>query len=144
MVQTEVDLQVLKVVVDKLDQTLDKIVESTNAVSKLLAVHADKIQHLEKDQDDTNKELKDMYSKMEKNTKEILNELKDMEIRIEDRIDETKDQSSEQHKALSDKVDRLDVRIAELEKWRWYIAGAFALIGFVISKSELFLSFIKH
>lgn len=144
MAQNEVDLQVLKVVVDKLDQTLDKIVESTNAVSKLLAVHVDKIQHLEKDQDDTNKELRDLYSRMEKNTKEILSELKVMEERIEDRIDETKDLSSEQHKTLSDKVDKLDVRIAELEKWRWYIAGGLAFIGFLLSKSELFLNFLKH
>lgn len=144
MAQNEVDLQVLKVVVAKLDETLDKISESTNTIGKLLAVHADKIQHLEKDQDDTSKELKEMYSKMEKNTKEILAELKDVESRIETRIDETRDQSSEQHAALSVKVDRLDSRLQELEKWRWYIAGGLALLAFIISKSELFLGFLKH
>ena len=144
MVQNEIDLQVLKVVVAKLDETLDKISESTNTIGKLLAVHADKIQHLEKDQDDTNRELKEVYSKMEKNTKEILEELKDMESRIEDRIDETSKQSSSQHKVLSDKVDSLDARLAELEKWRWYIGGGLALVAFIISKSELFLSFLKH
>lgn len=144
MAQTEVDLEVLKVVVNKLNETLDKIVESTNTVSRLLAVHADKIQHLEKDHEDTNKEIKDLYTKMEHNTKEILEELKDMEERIEYRIDETKDLSSEQHKSLSDKVDRLDSRIQELEKWRWYVAGGLGLLAFLVSKSELFSGFLKH
>ncbi|CAB4127362.1 hypothetical protein UFOVP84_149 [uncultured Caudovirales phage] len=144
MVQNEIDLQVLKVVVNKLDETLEKISESTNTIGKLLAVHADKIQNLEKDQDVTNKELKEVYNKMEKNTKEILQNLKDMESRIEDRIENNNTQSSNQHAVLSNKVDKLDERLKELEKWRWYIAGSLGLIAFVLTNSESVFNFLKH
>ena len=138
------DIKVLQVVVAKIDETIEKISESTYTVSKLLAVHNERINNLEKDNDDTNKEIKDITDRMEKNTKEILKELSSMEERIEDRIDETREQSTDQHKALSEKVDKLDTRLNELEKWRWYIGGGLALIAFVIGKSDLFLSFLKH
>ena len=142
--QNDVDLQVLKVVVSKLDETLDKISESTNAIGKLLAVHVDKIQHLEKDQDDINKEIREMYTKLDKTTKEILDKMDSLEKDIDDHIDEVSKQSTHQHEALSEKVDKLDDRLKELEKFRWYVAGGLALIAFIISKSELFLGFLKH
>ena len=142
--QNDVDLQVLKVVVSKLDETLDKISESTNAIGKLLAVHVDKIQHLEKDQDDTNREIKEMYTKLDKTTKEILDKMDDLEHDIDHHIDEVSRQSTEQHFDLSKKVDGLDARLKELEKFRWYVAGGIALLGFIITKSDLFLGFLKH
>ena len=142
--QNDVDLQVLKVVVSKLDETLDKISESTNAIGKLLAVHVDKIQHLEKDQDDINKEIREMYTKLDKTTKEILDKMDDLEQDIDHHIDEVSRQSTEQHNDLSKKVDGLDARLKELEKFRWYVAGGIALLGFIITKSDLFLGFLKH
>ena len=142
--QNDVDLQVLKVVVSKLDETLDKISESTNAIGKLLAVHVDKIQHLEKDQDDTNREIREMYTKLDKTTKEILDKMDSLEKDIDNHIDEVSKQSTHQHEALSEKVDKLDDRLKELEKFRWYVAGGIALLGFILSKSELFLGFLKH
>ena len=144
MAQSEIDIEVLKVVVNKLDETLEKISESTNAIGKLLAVHADKISNLEKDQDDTNKEIKDMYSRLDKTTKEILDKMDSLEHDIDQHIDEVSKQSTHQHEALSDKVDKLDDRLKELEKFRWYVAGGLALITFIISKSDLFLGFLKR
>lgn len=142
--QNEVDLQVLKVVVNKLDETLEKISESTNVIGKLLAVHEDKIQHLEKDQDNTNTEIKSMYRRIDETTKEILEKMDTLESDIDKHIDEVSRQSTQQHQDLSTKVDKLDDRLKELEKFRWYVAGGIAFLAFVISKSELFLSFLKH
>ena len=142
--QSEIDLQVLKVVVSKLDETLEKISESTVVIGKLLAVHEDKIQHLEKDQDYTNKEIKSMYNRIDETTKEILEKMDILESDIDNHIDEVSRQSTQQHLDLSNKVDKLDDRLKELEKFRWYVAGGIAFLVFVISKSELFLSFLKH
>jgi hypothetical protein len=144
MIQNDIDLQVLKVVVNKLDETLEKISESTNTIGKLLAVHVDKIQNLEKDQDDTHRELKEVYIKMEKNTKEILEELNNIEMRIEDKIDDTNKQSSLQHKILSEQVNKLDSRISELEKWRWFVAGGIGILILALSNSGAFFEFLKH
>jgi chromosome segregation ATPase len=138
------DIRVLQVVVNKLDETIEKISESTHAVSRLLAVHDERIDNLERDTDDANQEIKLLTEKMEKTKNEIISKMQDTEIRIENKISESKDQSTLQHKQLSDKVDQLDARIKDIENWRWYIAGGLAVFGFLISKSELFLSFLKH
>lgn len=140
--QTEVDLQVLKVVVSKLDETLDKISESTISINRLLTVHDGRIEHLEKDTEDNNRELKDLYFRMENNTKEILKEMKEVESRIENQLEQASDQSSSQHKSLSDKVDKLDERIGQLEQWRWYVAGGLALVAFLITNSATVSKFI--
>jgi predicted nucleic acid-binding Zn-ribbon protein len=137
--QSDIDLQVLKVVVAKLDETLEKISESTNTIGKLLAVHDGRINSLEKDTEDTNKEIKDLYTKMETNTKDILKEISDVEIRIENKLERASDQSCEQHKSLSSKVDGLNTRLEDLEKWKWYISSAIVIITFIISNKDILL-----
>lgn len=141
--QDQVDIQVLKVVVSKLDETLDRISESTESIGKLLAVHDQRINGLERDNADTNKEIRDLYDKMEDRTREIINKMEDMEEKIEDKISESKNQSSEQHANLASKVDKLDTRIDELEKWKWYIMGAIVVVGFILKNPEAITKLIQ-
>jgi len=129
--QTETDVQVLKSVVNKLDQTLDKIAESTNNIGRLLAVHDERIGNLEKDTEDAHDDIKDLYKKMEHNTKDILKEMGNVETRIESKLDTASKQTTTQYKSLSTKVDALDSRLNELEKYRWYIGGIIAVVLFV-------------
>lgn len=139
----EIEIQVLKSVVTKLDQTLDKISESTNTIGRLLAVHDERINNLEKDNNDANKDIKDLYGKMENNTKEILKEISAVENRIEDKLEKASEQSCEQHQALSSKVDNLDDRMNEMERWKWYIIGALTLITFLVTNVDRIISFIR-
>lgn len=139
----EIEIQVLKSVVTKLDQTLDKISESTNTIGRLLAVHDERINNLEKDNNDANKDIKDLYGKMENNTKEILKEISAVENRIEDKLEKASEQSCEQHHALSSKVDNLDDRMNEMERWKWYIVGALTLITFLVTNVDRIISFIR-
>ena len=134
--QDQIDIGVLKVVVNKLDETLEKISESTVSVQKLLAVHDERIDGLARDNADTNQEVKELYSKMEDRTKEILHKMDDVESRIEKKISDSKEQSTLQHAALSSKVDRLDGRLSELERWKWYVAGALVLLAYIITNVE--------
>lgn len=141
--QDQIDIAVLKVVVEKIDETLEKISESTNTISRLLAVHDDRIHYLEKDYEDTNKDIKDLYSKMENNTREILKEINQVETRIEDKLENASKQSSDQHQALSNKVDGLDTRLNELEKWKWYVVGAMAVSVVVFTNADTFINVLK-
>ena len=140
--QDQVDIQVLKVVVSKIDETLDRISGATESIGKLLAVHDQRINGLERDTADTNKEVRDLYDKMEDRTREIIHKMEDMEEKIEDKISESKNQSSEQHLLLSQKVDKLDSRIGELEKWKWYIMGAIGIATYLISNIDSIHSLI--
>jgi len=75
---------------------------------------------------------------MENITKDILKEMSQVETRIEDRLEKASEQSSDQHDLLSKKVDHLDNRISEIEKWKWYVVGAVAVLVFVISNVKGF------
>lgn len=134
--QDQIDIGVLKVVVNKLDETLEKISESTVSVQKLLAVHDERIDGLARDNADTNQEVRELYSKMEDRTKEILHKMDDMELRIEKKITDSKDQNSRQHTSLSSKVDRLDTRLSDLEKWKWYVLGMTGIVIFIITNID--------
>lgn len=141
--QDQIDIAVLKVVVDKIDETLEKISESTNTIGKLLAVHDDRIHYLEKDYEDTNKDIRDLYSKMENNTKDILEKMSDVEQRIEDKLETASKQSSDQHQSLSKKVDGLDTRLNDLEKWKWYVIGGIGVTIFFITNIDKFTTTLK-
>lgn len=143
MSTNEIELQVLKSVVTKLDLTLDKISESTNTIGKLLAAHDERLGHLEKNDSERYKDVKDLYSKMENITKEILKEMNQVESRIEDKLEKSFEQSADQHDLLTKKVDQLDDRINEIEKWKWYVVGSVAVIIFLVSNLDNLTSIIS-
>lgn len=134
--QDQIDIQVLKVVVNKIDETLDKISQTTETIGKLLAVHDQRITGLEKESVDTNHEVRELYNKMEDRTKEILHKMDDVESKIEKKISDSKDQSTIQHASLSTKVDKLDARLSDLERWKWYVAGALLVLMYIITNVD--------
>jgi DNA anti-recombination protein RmuC len=143
MATNEIELQVLKSVVTKLDQTLDKISESTNTIGKLLAAHDERLGYLEKNDSERYQNVKDLYSKMENITKDILKEMSQVETRIEEKLEKSSEQSSNQHSLLTEKVDQLDNRINEIEKWKWYVLGSIGVLLFLITNMDGLISISK-
>ena len=143
----EVELEVLKSVVKKLDSSLDKITEVSNSISKLLAVHDERLGSLEKISDKREDEIKDLHSRITTQTREIFDKLESMEARIERRIGESGNKSSAQHERnnaeMKAEIQKISERITLLEGWRWYVLGASAVVGWIISKYGDLSSFLK-
>lgn len=137
----EVELEVLKSVVNKLDSSLEKISEVSNSIAKLLAVHDERLDSIEKHGDKKEEEIKDLHSRITTQTREIVEKLENMEKRIEDRIKQNTDNSTSQHLSMQAKVEtemkKIDGRLKELEKWRWYILGVAAGLALVFSNSSV-------
>jgi len=77
----------------------------------------DKVQKLMEDRrSETNHDLKDVYSK-----------ISDVETKIMDEIHSMRDDMKKQHEEERKKI-------AELDKWRWMVMGAAAVIGWLASK----------
>lgn len=77
----------------------------------------DKVQKLMEDRrNETNHDLKDVYSK-----------IADVETKIMDEIHSLRDDMKKQHE-----VER--GKIADLDKWRWMVVGAAAIVSWVISQ----------
>lgn len=134
----EVEVEVLKSVVKKLDSSLDKITEVSNSIAKLLAVHDERLGSLEKTNDKREDEIKDLHSRITTQTREIFDKLELMETRIERRISESSSTTSAQHIKINDdmknEIKKIADRIQVLESWRWYVLGAAAVAGWILSR----------
>ena len=135
---SDVEVQVLKQVVFKLDASLDKISEVSYSIGKLLAVHEERLDSLEKVADKRGDEVKDLYSRITVQNKEIVEKLDAMEDRIEARITASATTTTLQHERINiemkAEIQKISARITILETWRWYIIGAAAVAGWLLSR----------
>ena len=97
-----------EVMMRKIDEAIQIMGKTSQNISKMLAVHEEKIEHCGK--------ADEMISNM---------------------IDEMKKENKEQHKEVSEKIQSLETKLEELAKFRWIIAGAAILLSFVVSQSHM-------
>lgn len=137
----EVELEVLKSVVNKLDSSLEKISEVSNSIAKLLAVHDERLDSLEKTGDKRESEIRDLHSRITTQTREIVDKLESVEKKIEHRMKENSEASTVAHNKIREEIktelSSLDARLKLQENWRWYIIGVSAAIAFIISNSSV-------
>ena len=142
----ETELEVLKTVVNKLDSSLEKISEVSNSIGRLLAVHDERIGQLERVSESKEAAIKDLHSRITTQTKEIVDKIAALEKNIEERMKETSKLTKEQHRQIQDEievdVEKLDRRIGVIERWRWYLMGGAAAIGYISGHADL-LKFLK-
>jgi ABC-type transporter Mla subunit MlaD len=143
----EVELEVLKTVVTKLDSSLEKISEVSNSIGRLLAVHDERIDQLEKSSDKRSDEIKELHSRITTQTREILEKItsleKNMEDRMRDNANSTKLQHQDIQKEIKQDIIKLDDRIGIIERWRWYLMGGAATIGFAAGNMLDWIKFLK-
>ena len=92
----------------KIDEAIQIMGKTSQSISKMLAVHEEKIENCGKT-DET----------------------------ISNMIREMKEENKEQHNKVSEKIQSLEVKVEELGKFRWIIAGAAILLSFVVSQSHM-------
>lgn len=126
----EIDLEVLKSVVNKLDSSLEKISEVSNSIGKLLAVHDMRLGHLERNNDIRLDEIKDLYAKFDTHAKELLEKIDKVEQNIETKMAEQTVEHATAHKEIDKRVD-------VLERWRWYIMGIAVSLGYLLGHLDV-------
>lgn len=124
------DVSNIQGLLSRLDTAIDKIADVSTGINQILAVHEQSISHLED-------EVQERKRLAEKET-ELLHQ------RISDMKEESAKHHKENHAAVMSKLDKLDNemttelksisgRVTMLEKWRWYLVGAGAVILLIIS-----------
>ena len=143
----ESEIEVLKSVVNKLDSSLEKISEVSNNIGRLLAVHNERLDQLEKVSDQRNDDIKELHSRITTQTREILEKIISLEKNMEERMRESAKASKEQHeniqKEIQADVNKLDDRIEVVERWRWYLMGGAATIGYIIGNFADIVKILK-
>ena len=122
------EIESLERIVEKLDESIDKLTEVSNNISKLLAVHDTRLNVIEKDTVRNEDDIRDIHVKMDNIAKEI-----------NKKLDQSMQNSTEGHAriqlAIEEQLKAHDARIKVLEVWRWLVIGGAVAIGWLINKS---------
>jgi hypothetical protein len=168
---TEIQKSVARqeVLVSRFDTAIDKISEVTVNVSKLLAVHEQRIESQEivskSIQDNIEKRRKEhddaltlVYEKlasqeqgiraeMSDHHKEILGEIKSLRSDMTELGTELKDQQEEIRddieKDFTTKIDVVSERVNKLERMSWLVVGGAAVVGFILSQAVGIIDLLK-
>lgn len=129
MAEISTDVEVLKTVVGKLDQSIERIAETSGQISQLLAVHEQRLNDQEKRDENLETDVKVLHKRITETTEDIIKELHDVERRLGEG-------GMEQHNQLSKEISAVGDRVSGLEKWKWYIVGAIVGIS-IVSQSPM-------
>jgi chromosome segregation ATPase len=149
----ETEVEVLKSVVTKLDTSIEKIAQVSGDIGKILAVHEQRLDSIEKVSDQRNEEIKEIHSRITTQTREVVEKIDQLQSRLEHKMNASAVAAKEQHEFIQKEIQQdlqkvastLDKDIKEvtkrvdvLENWRWMIVGGAIVLGFVVGNSGLF------
>ena len=128
------DVSNIQGLLGKLDTAIDKIADATNGISRILAVHENKLE-------DASADLLEAQARSERSD-ELLHK------RISEKEAEAKEIAQENHDALMDflkdhddrsaiSLEEIYNRIRVLEQWKWVIVGGAAAILYLLSESNI-------
>lgn len=138
----------------KLDSALDKLGDVANNITKLLAVHEEKIgmseridrelfELVEKRRVEMAEDIKEIHSRISTIQRELSDEITETEHTIINALDDLKKTLKETKAEHDKKNSDISDRLRELEKWRWVLLGGGTVIGLLLSKLNVIIDLIK-
>lgn len=132
-------------VVTRMERAIEKLTDVTADISKILAVHdqrlergekatADVFDLLEKRRQEMNEDIKELHSRITTTTRELSAEISQVQNCVVTGIEDLKRELKEDQKYHNDKQSNLEKRIADLEKWRYMLVGAGIVGGYILNK----------
>lgn len=133
-VTTNADLAVLKNVVNRIDSSIAAMTEVSANIGKLLAVHEERLNQLEKDQNVVGLDIRDIHSRITTMSREIVDKLEQTEKILESKIKESNDATSKKLSEINQEMKSIDDRVGFLERWKWMVFGGAIAMGWVLAK----------
>lgn len=115
----------MDVMLERLDTSIEKLTEVSQSISKLLAVHEEKLGQQEKINANFTSILEQRRMEMDKKIEGIWNEIKDI------RQEQTK------------QYEKLNQKFTKIEKFIWTIGGGGAVLAFLLTYGPDFIKLIK-
>jgi ElaB/YqjD/DUF883 family membrane-anchored ribosome-binding protein len=106
-------LSAYEVMMNKIDEAIQLMGKTSQNISKMLAVHEERIEQCHK--------ADDYITKV---------------------IEELRSENKEQHEAVSQRIQKIETKLEEFVKYRWIIVGVFAVVSFAISQSSMVVEFL--
>jgi DNA anti-recombination protein RmuC len=139
---SQVELGVLKSVVSKLDASIEKIASLNADVAKLLAVHEQRLNSIERDYRQNDADIKEIHSRITTQI-QLLSDKMDITLTgIDERMEHSTEKATERtercKKSFENDFDDISSRITQLEQWRWWVTGIAIAVGYMISVAGKF------
>jgi chromosome segregation ATPase len=97
----------------KIDEAIQIMGKTSQNISKMLAVHEEKIEQCNKADD-------------------YIGRL----------IEELKLENKDQHEAVTERIEKVENKLEELVKFRWIVVGVFAVVSFGLSQSHMVIDLL--
>ena len=113
----------IKFIFSRLDTAIERMVDVSSSVNRMLAVHEEKISQQEeasiRADTEFKADIKELHSRITTNTKEMMQTITAQHL--------------EQQQMMDKMRIELNNRVGVLEKWRWLIIGGSIIIGLMMS-----------
>ena len=133
---TEADIKALEKIVEKLDDSIEKLTEVNNNIGKLLAVHEERMNNIEKDTDRNVEDIRELHTKINEFGKEMLKRMDALDDSFDTKMKSQAETATKQHNEIQAnverKIDLLADRLRVLEQWKYFVIGASAVIGYLV------------
>lgn len=103
-----------EIMLRKIDEAIQLMGKTNQNISKMLAVHNEKIEQCGKADD------------------LIITMIEDMKV-----------ENKEQHDSVSERIEKVEVKIEEFAKFRWVLVGVVSVITFVVSQAAVVSNFLS-
>ena len=130
----ETEFAVLKTVVTRIDNSIAAMTEVSSNIGKLLAVHEERLNKLEKDNTTVGFDIRDIHARINTMSKEVLDKLDSTEKTLECKIRENTDSTNKKLEVMTKEMKQIDDRVGFLERWKWMVLGGALAVGWIIAK----------
>lgn len=130
----ETEFAVLKTVVTRIDNSIAAMTEVSSNIGKLLAVHEERLNKLEKDNTTVGFDIRDIHARINTMSKEVLEKLDSTEKTLECKIKENADSTNKKLEVMTKEMKQIDDRVGFLERWKWMVLGGALAVGWIIAK----------
>lgn len=108
-----------EIMLNKIDQAIQIIGTTSHNISKMLAVHDERLDNSSKNEDIIYNKIDSMESKNSEEHNKVIEKIDSLEKKIDDRI------------------ETVDAKIDEIVKFRWLVVGALVIVSFIFSQSTV-------
>ena len=108
-----------EVMMKKIDEAIQIMGQTGQSISKMLAVHEEKLEN-------TNK-----------NDEVIFNRIRSMEDKNTEEHGRVIERFESLEKKIDNRIESVDKKVDEVTKFRWLVAGALVIVSFVFSQSSM-------
>ena len=109
----------------------------SNMEAERIAKLETQVESIKEDIKEVKSDIKEVHSRVTTSNREIVDKIDDMQTRIEHKMNAQALAATQQHqeiqKEIKNDVKQIDERVSSLERWKWYVIGGAAVIGFLIA-----------